>query len=368
MPQKPPAPPSQPPRAAAPHVQAAVARAAQAKLPERPPLPARPLQPAASLPTQSRLPAHHVREAMSAVQTKLSIPAGARPRPAPPLRASPSTHGNGRHVPRQATLQCALWKFNATEGKWGSVENKETAESKYRLPGPRHSCRLQNEDVFNDVTGELTRQDGTKLSPRQLGLSPTATASASLNSDSAAGSGGSSSASTPIRTAKKEKSRDEKAQEAAQKEEARKKAAKAKLPSNAKEALNYYLKRNTGTLVSGMKTICALFLSGKGCVIGRSGGPNTKIWERTTDGGVTVKSTESAATRSALADFAGTLSTVEKKITNREVWDCAEVDAAVKAILKGWTNYTKFTFWCAEWPGDKPRYIDACQHCSQWAS
>ncbi len=76
MPQKPPAPPTiQPLRASepAPHVRAAIMRAAQAKLPEHSPLPVRP-------PQQSCRPqAEHVRQALAPMQAKLLAPPHGHP-------------------------------------------------------------------------------------------------------------------------------------------------------------------------------------------------------------------------------------------------------------------------------------------------
>jgi len=130
MPQKPP-PPSRTP---APHVQAAVARAAQAKLPERAPspgrtpqrpLPAAPQNPPsqaahvrraltpaqAKLPepvSQGRLPAAHVRDAVASVQTKPSVPAilAVRQR----MTAEPATPAPGCRAPENRVIKAAQSK------------------------------------------------------------------------------------------------------------------------------------------------------------------------------------------------------------------------------------------------------------------
>jgi hypothetical protein len=129
MPQKPSlSQTSTPARVSAPHVQAALARAAQAKLPDRPlphgpsqqrslptPLPARPPQPEhfrralapaqAKLPeppSQMRQPAPHVRDAVASVQRKVpNLPAGLR-QPAPHVQAA--LGGRVQAKPEQRTV------------------------------------------------------------------------------------------------------------------------------------------------------------------------------------------------------------------------------------------------------------------------
>lgn len=49
----------------------------------------------------------------------------------------------------------------------------------------------------------------------------------------------------------------------------------------------------------------------------------------------------------------------------REVWVCAEVDAAVKALQAGW-SLDDLSFAAAEYPNGYWRDIEACGHCSQW--
>jgi len=135
MAQKSPALPNPPSRAAAPHVQAAVARAAQAKLPERPASPVHPhpsrvpsaprnpspqaahvrntLAPVQAKlqesPLQGRPPAAHVQNAVGSVQRKGSMPV-VRPRQAaPPMPVLP-----GRAV--QARLSPT-----APQPRWGAA-------------------------------------------------------------------------------------------------------------------------------------------------------------------------------------------------------------------------------------------------------
>jgi len=71
MPQKPPSPPALPSRPQAPHVQAAVARAVQSKLPERSPAPRQTLSASPTAQPPARLPAEHVHRALAPAQAKL---------------------------------------------------------------------------------------------------------------------------------------------------------------------------------------------------------------------------------------------------------------------------------------------------------
>lgn len=95
MARKPPTPPGAKPWAPAPHVQAAVARAAQAKLPVRPaaaapdPTPPAAMPGAQAKPVPSRPPqADHVRRALAPAQAKLPTAAGPGRAPAPHVTAA----------------------------------------------------------------------------------------------------------------------------------------------------------------------------------------------------------------------------------------------------------------------------------------
>ncbi len=54
-----------------------------------------------------------------------------------------------------------------------------------------------------------------------------------------------------------------------------------------------------------------------------------------------------------------------KSELGREVWVCAEVDAAARALLDG-HKFDNLSFSAAEYPSGYWRTIDACGHCSQW--
>jgi len=100
VPLKPPLPAAQPPRAPAPHVHAAVARAAQAKMPERQPLP-RPLQAKPEPLSPGRPLAPHVLRANDSVQAKLAKPLPVPQRPAP--RFQPPPRAGIQRTPVRAT-------------------------------------------------------------------------------------------------------------------------------------------------------------------------------------------------------------------------------------------------------------------------
>jgi hypothetical protein len=131
MPQKPPFPPAQPSRTSAPHVQAAVARAAQAKLPDRPASQAHPqpdrvpnvmhrsspqaahVQKALAavqakrpeFPPAGRLPAVHVQNAVASVQRKVSMPA---PKPRQAASYVSVTPGRGVQARRASVPMRAI--------------------------------------------------------------------------------------------------------------------------------------------------------------------------------------------------------------------------------------------------------------------
>jgi hypothetical protein len=253
-----------------------------------------------------------------------------------------------------------VWEFNATTKSWTGLS--KAVGAKFSLPGTKHP-QLQDKDTFDDVTGQLKHKRKDKpdlvIEAKQLGLSP-------RQADYRPPPPAAPPQAKPA--AKSPQEQRNAAAEAAAKKEAERKEA-AKIPNNAAEALNHYLKQNRDVLHRGMRTLCAMFVKEKSdYVTGRSGGPNTKIWERQ-GVQVTFKATVPAADRVKLTFFAKHLTDVKLDRTlGREVWDCAEVDAAVNAILKKrWTQVSKFTFRCAEWPGAESRFIDACAHCRQWS-
>ncbi len=339
MPSKPPAPPRFPkPPSPAPHVQAAFARVAQAKLPARQPV-----------------QAEHVRQALAVAQAKLVKV------PAPPSPAG--------------VVQPLVWKLHGSDKstrEWKAYEMKgATGPARYNKPATSNRL-LQEGDTFDDVAGVLTRATGVRDTafspsplPRHVSLHAGSAAAAA-----AAAAPAPAPAPTPTPGPKKAPIRDELAQRAAAKEEARKANLRKQVtapPTSARKAINRYFSQRRDSLL-GQGTFCAAFNpSTSQYVIGKSGGPGTKIWKQSA-GGVVLNDDVSAMTKAKLAALAKALSAVEKREGSREVWACAEVDAAVKAICeKNWELH-QLKFCCAEWPagGKVPREILPCSNCSQW--
>lgn len=128
---------------------------------------------------------------------------------------------------------------------------------------------------------------------------------------------------------------------------------------NSKQALDQAIRQGRGK--DGRTLAVAWNKSKKEYVTGSSGGLGNLTWRRDENGKVNISESDEK-----LDPLIDALNEVElKPALNREVWVCAEVDAAVKALKKGW-HLNEITFACAEAPEHDWRFIDACAHCRQW--
>lgn len=130
--------------------------------------------------------------------------------------------------------------------------------------------------------------------------------------------------------------------------------AASRRPANAKQALDKAILDGAGR---DLRTLAVAFnKTTKDWVTGYSAG--SAGWTRTR-GSVTHADV-------TLAPLVAELNRVRKVADlGREVWVCAEVDAAAKALKKGWT-LGSLSFAAAEYPGQHWRDIEACAHCAQW--
>jgi hypothetical protein len=129
-------------------------------------------------------------------------------------------------------------------------------------------------------------------------------------------------------------------------------------PDNAREAIDKVISDGAGR---DLRTLAVAFdTSAKRWKTGYSAGLGGVVWSRVR--GV-VQVDRNAAQLKPLVDALNTV--VWQRDLGREVWVCAEVDAAAKALLDGW-SFSKLTFSAAEYPSGYWRTIEACGHCSQW--
>lgn len=130
-------------------------------------------------------------------------------------------------------------------------------------------------------------------------------------------------------------------------------------PKNAVQALNKAIADGAGR---DQRTLAVAYNpSTKESVTGYSAGEGTAGFRR--HQGAVVRAD------GLFAPLVSTLNSVERKagLGGREVWVCAEIDAATKALRKGW-SLSELKFAAAEYKGEGWRHIEACPHCSQWCS
>ncbi len=141
-------------------------------------------------------------------------------------------------------------------------------------------------------------------------------------------------------------------------QESKNRAMAALRPNTAQEAIDKVISDGAGR---DLRTLAVAFdKSTKRWKTGYSAGLGGVVWSRVR--GV-VQVNQNADRLKPLVDA---LNKVEKKPDlNREVWVCAEVDAAAKALLDGW-SFDNLSFSAAEYPNGYWRTIEACGHCGQW--
>ena len=136
------------------------------------------------------------------------------------------------------------------------------------------------------------------------------------------------------------------------------KEAEARRPKTAKQALDKVIEDGAGR---DLRTLAVAFNKKTGkWKTGYSAGLGDLVWSRVA-GQIQV-----APALVAVNPLLAELQKVNKDVSlGREVWVCAEVDAAVKALRDGW-SLDDLSFAAAEYPSGYWRDIEACPHCRQW--
>ncbi len=131
-------------------------------------------------------------------------------------------------------------------------------------------------------------------------------------------------------------------------------------PSNAREALDKVIHVGGGR---DFRTMAVAFNKKTGAwKTGYSAGLGGLVWSRR-HGSVTANPHDEKV--QPLVDVLNDVNKVAS--LDREVWVCAETDAAVKALREGWF-LGDLEFAAAEYPDGLWRNIKACGHCEQWCS
>jgi hypothetical protein len=134
--------------------------------------------------------------------------------------------------------------------------------------------------------------------------------------------------------------------------------AEARRPKTAQQALRKVIDDGAGR---DLRTLAVAFDNRtKKWKTGYSAGLGGLTWSRH------AGQIQTAPATPTIAALVAKLNTVNKDASlGREVWVCAEVDAAVKAMKEG-SSLSDLSFAAAEYPNGYWRDIEACAHCSQW--
>jgi hypothetical protein len=348
MPSKPPPPPPQPPRTPAPHVQAAVARAAQAKLPERPAPPVRPPHPA--VPSSARSgpqPAEHVRRALAPVQAKLPAPKPALP---PHIQAAlaatagqASREGSQPHPALQPKLRIQGELYAPGDlGKLDKLIPEKVFAEEKRSGGRWHAVRARIAAWLvapQKITSFTSWQDAVTLAKE----------SAELPYWKGIGD----------RRAAEQARHQESMRAGERKVEERRALALERKPVEDLKA------RMLGSAQVGRATSCAADSSATPISWGESGWAwSTHFTEVIGSGAKRTVTTTSPLLNPLVAALNDV---VQQPALGRMPWVCGEVEAATKALLKGY-RLSDLSFVTSEkHDGAAPRLIKRCAHCEQWA-